>query len=328
MDQMRKTRQKKPWKLITIWLLMIMLAVTMAVPSVSFADGDSSAKDKKESKSEKETKKDKKSKDKKSKKKKKKKKANVYRVERTEKGVLKCWYYDKDGKKSEHSETDAYFIVKFDKGTKDKGTARKKIGKKGKLYYFNEKHKGEKYTGWYQKGKKKYYFKKGKRFRGIKKVDKTWYEFSDENGRLWRKIGDKMDRKMQYYTSNTKYLVAVNLKKHQTRVYKGSKKDWKRIHKWKCVTGKSATPTVKGTFAVGTRGKFFDTGSYKRCWYYTQIYGNYFFHSVPYDRKSKPVKCLDSEVGVSKSRGCIRLKLKNAKWIYNHIPRGTKVVIY
>ena len=35
----------------------------------------------------------------------------MYRVERTEKGVLKCWYYDKDGKKSEHSETDAYFIV-------------------------------------------------------------------------------------------------------------------------------------------------------------------------------------------------------------------------
>ena len=48
------------------------------------------------------------------------------------------WYYDKDGKKSEHSETDAYFIVKFDKGTKDKGTARKKIGKKGKLYCAKE----------------------------------------------------------------------------------------------------------------------------------------------------------------------------------------------
>ena len=317
MKQQREKQLKKAWKMITVWLLMFMLAVTMCVPTASFASGDSGDKEKKSSKTE-ESKKDKK--------KKKKKRKNVYRVIK-EDGKLKCWWYDENGKKSEHSEKDAYFIVKFDKGSKTKGTATKKIGKKGKMYYFNKKHKGKKYTGWYKKGKKKYYFKKGKRYRGIKKIDKTWYEFSDKNGRLWRKIGDNTDKNIQSKTSGTKYLILVKRKKHQIRVYKGKKNDWKRLHKWKCTTGKKATPTPKGTYSIGTRGKFFDTGSYKRCWYYTQIYGNYFFHSVPYDRKSEPVKCLDGDLGVSKSRGCIRLKLKNAKWIYNHIPRGTKVII-
>lgn len=358
--------------MITIWLLMILLAVSMSLPAASFAAEKSntngekadkakvtkqaeSKKDKKKDKDEKkDKKKDKKKKDKKKKKKKKKKKdkdkkkkkkdkdkkkkkdkdkkkkkkrVNCYRVKKKD-GVMKCRWYDEDGKKSDDPEKDAYFFVTFDKGSKTKGTAVKKAGEKGILYHFNKKGKGKKYTGWFEQGSKKYYFKKGKRYRGMKKIKKTWYHFSDENGRLWYKIGDGMDKKAQSYSSHTKYLVVVNLKKHQTRIYEGSKNDWKRIYKWKCVIGKPSTPTPKGTFYVGTRGLHFDTGKNMRVWYYTQFYGSYFFHSVLYDRKSEPVNCVSYRLGKSLSHGCIRLKLKNARWIYRHISSGTKVVIY
>ena len=36
----------------------------------------------------------------------------------------------------------------------------------------------------------------------------------------------------------------------------------------------------------------------------------------------------DGRLGINASHGCVRLALSNAKWIYDNIPRGTKVVIY
>ena len=378
MREEKRTGQHRWWKLITLWLLTVMLAVTMSMPATSFASGDSHSKEKKvtksakESKKDKKDKKDKKKKDKKKKDKKKKKKdkkkkhkkkksknkkkdkdkkkhkkkdkknkkkhnkkkhkkkklRNCYRVKINDKGVMKCWWINKKGKKSKKRQRDKYFIVYFDKGSKIKGIGRKKIGDYGKLYYFNKKGKGKRYTGWYREGNKKFYFKDGKRYRGIKRISRTWFEFSPESGRLWRRIGDGVDRNNQSYSSLSKYLIVVRLKKHQVRVYKGSKNDWKRLHKWKCVTGKSSTPTPKGTFVIGTRGLHFDTGTNMRVWYYTQFWGSYFFHSTLYDRQSEPNNCVSYRLGQSRSHGCIRLDIKNAKWIYDHVPRGTKVIIY
>ena len=49
MKQQREKQLKKAWKMITVWLLMFMLAVTMCVPTASFASGDSGDKEKKSS---------------------------------------------------------------------------------------------------------------------------------------------------------------------------------------------------------------------------------------------------------------------------------------
>ena len=37
---------------------------------------------------------------------------------------------------------------------------------------------------------------------------------------------------------------------------------------------------------------------------------------------------VDGRLGINASHGCVRLALTNAKWIYDNIPVGTKVVIY
>ena len=97
---------------------------------------------------------------------------------------------------------------------------------------------------------------------------------------------------------------------------------------YRCTTGKKSTPTPKGVYTVKAKGKYFNTGRNGRCWYYTQFYGNYLFHSVIYDRSSSPRNVVNGRLGANISHGCVRLALGNAKWIYNNVPSGTKVVIY
>ena len=37
---------------------------------------------------------------------------------------------------------------------------------------------------------------------------------------------------------------------------------------------------------------------------------------------------MDGRLGMGLSHGCVRLQIDNAKWIYDNIPRGSKVVVY
>src|SRR5699024_9243681 len=100
---------------------------------------------------------------------------------------------------------------------------------------------------------------------------------------------------------------------------------WKEVFYWPCTSGAANTPTVKGQFTVKGKGLAFGSGY--TCWYYTQFYGNYLFHSVLYVPGSQSA-LVDGRLGINASHGCVRLALTNAKWIYDNIPVGTKVVIY
>lgn len=62
------------------------------------------------------------------------------------------------------------------------------------------------------------------------------------------------------------------------------------------------------------------------CYYYTQFYNDYLFHSVLYNEGTRVVQ--DGRLGQHLSHGCVRLAIENAKWIYDNIPCGTKVVIW
>lgn len=143
----------------------------------------------------------------------------------------------------------------------------------------------------------------------------------------WKKLSatQAMQSKANSYSSKTKYIIMVNCKTHKVGIYKGKKGSWKNVKYWSCTTGKSSTPTKKGVFTVKAKGLAFGSGY--TCWYYTQFYGNYLFHSVLYQPGSK-TRIKDGRLGISASHGCVRLNINNAKWIYNNIPRGTKVVIY
>ena len=138
---------------------------------------------------------------------------------------------------------------------------------------------------------------------------------------------DPYDDSYQWLSSSTDYSILVDTINHYVTVYEGSRYNWRVVERWQCGDGKSSTPTVKGSFTVGSRGYYFDSGN-ARCFYWTQFYGNYLFHSTLYYQTYSPTSPMDDRVGLGISHGCVRLKLENAKWIYDNIPWGTKVYVF
>ncbi len=137
---------------------------------------------------------------------------------------------------------------------------------------------------------------------------------------------DAMSQNAQGRASSTQWLIMTDTSACQVGVYSGSYGNWKRVALWSCGPGKPSTPTVKGEFTIYGRGKSFGSRTYT-CWYYTQFYGNYLFHSVLYNHGSM-TQIQDGTLGKQVSHGCVRLDINNAKWLYDNIPNGTKVVIY
>ena len=65
--------------------------------------------------------------------------------------------------------------------------------------------------------------------------------------------------------------------------------------------------------------------------YSTRIIGGILFHSVYYYENGNPASLATKEfnkLGTAASHGCIRLAVKDAKWIYDNCALGTTVVIY
>ena len=138
-------------------------------------------------------------------------------------------------------------------------------------------------------------------------------------------ITSDMAMKAQIYNSNTNWLILVDTSQNRVGIYQGSYNNWNETKYWVCTSGASSTPTVKGEFKITGKGMSFGIGY--TCWYYTQFYGNYLFHSVLYYQGSM-TQIKDGRLGINASHGCVRLDINNAKWIYDNIPYGTKVVIY
>lgn len=133
-----------------------------------------------------------------------------------------------------------------------------------------------------------------------------------------------MHARANMYGSTTPYLILVNKSTHKVGVFQGWQGNWNQISYWDCADGKASTPTVEGVFHVGSRGYYFNSGAY-RCYWWTQFYGDYLFHSVLYDWNGV---LQDGRVGMGLSHGCVRLPIDQAKWIYDTIPTGTTVVVY
>ena len=201
----------------------------------------------------------------------------------------------------------------------------------GHWYYFDsdyQMHKG--WLKWSGVQKWSYFYSNGQQAFGTQIIGGYRYVF-DSNGETSAKpvtlpAGQlAMWNKAQNYYSNTNYIILVNSRTHKVGVFRGSSYNWEPVWYWDCTTGAPGSPTVKGTFTVGSRGKSFGSGY--TCWYWTQFYGNYLFHSVLYQPGSMS-RIQDGRLGISASHGCVRLDIECARWIYNNIPRGTRVVSY
>ena len=176
-----------------------------------------------------------------------------------------------------------------------------------------------------------YYVQNGRlnwNYSGYAQIDGQGEYYEVRNGRMVGGPLAKMQSVANNQASSTNYIMIVDRATHRVGVFKGRKNNWTNIKYYKCCVGKPSTPTISGTYTVGAKGKYFDTGTQGRCWYYTQISGNYLFHSVIYDRQSTPKRIIDNSMDAAVSHGCVRLDLDNAKWIYDNIPKNTKIIIY
>lgn len=125
-------------------------------------------------------------------------------------------------------------------------------------------------------------------------------------------------------TSSTNNYILVNLSQQRVYIFYGTDHNWKLINTFSCGSGTAATPTVMGHFCVGVKGLYFKSGTSVYCKYFSQISGNYLFHSILYDKNGN---VLDGNLGAVESHGCIRLALENAKYIYDNIPIGSEIWI-
>ena len=201
----------------------------------------------------------------------------------------------------------------------------------GKLYFFDTDGRRATTKGW--KGHGKYYYYTYEN--GTCAINKTIDGIKvDENGRTTM---TKMDMKAQEYSSNTNYLIMVDKSTYTVCIYKGKKGSWLRVKgEWPCTHGGSLTPegekTIVGRLTKRSEVYGWADFEYSSAAFTMQLSSGNFMHSVlfekgtrgnPYDRW-----IMDPDMYRNYSKGCIRLQLPNAEWVWDNIPKGTKVVVY
>ena len=157
----------------------------------------------------------------------------------------------------------------------------------------------------------------------VRYPDGTWHT---KKATIWTGDEQEMTWKAQQYYSSTNWLILADVTNNHVAIFNGSVGNWKLQKYWTCTSGALDTPTVTGQFTIGSRGYSFGEEHGYSCYYWTQFSGAYLFHSVKYYANTRNI--MDGRLGVNASAGCIRLDIDNAKWIYDYIPSGTKVVVY
>ena len=194
----------------------------------------------------------------------------------------------------------------------------------GAWYYMDAD--GSMHTGWLNLGGTWYYLASSGAMQTGWIYDGSAYYFCAADGHWIPSNAEYRDMLnwAQGYSSATNYLILVDTANCRVGIYYGRYGSWSVSKEFICSPGAPSTPTVKGQFTVQDKGYVFGHGY--SCYYYTQFYNDYLFHSVLYNEGTRVVQ--DGRLGQHLSHGCVRLAIENAKWIYDNIPRGTKVVIW
>ena len=161
--------------------------------------------------------------------------------------------------------------------------------------------------------------------------------FQKKNGLLETGVADEYTQRTMFsetavraeeYVSPYKVYVDISDQKVYVFAWDGSSYS-EKVKTMICSTGKNDTPTPTGTYQAygqlaGEWYYFTKFNCYAK-WAYG-IVGGILFHSVTYNANKKPTGS-ESNLGHKASHGCVRLKVDDAKWIYDHCPYGTTVVI-
>lgn len=263
------------------------------------------------------------------------------------------WTKDKTkaGYQFRYSTTKGKGTVKTLSAATNKQTIQKL--KNGKTYYFQvrvkDQYKNDKKsakwsawktvkvkaatTGWkavVKSGKeygKKYYYVNGV----MQKNKEFWLGklkyYVDKNG-VWRGGSKYMWGRCKKQTSGTDTMLVTSRNRHTVCIFKKIDGTWCCQYEWLCSVGKNGSKTPHGKFYVRSKKKSFGKGH--TCWYATRYHKKYpkaAFHSVLYKTGSK-TKIKDGRLGKNISNGCVRLALKNAKWIYDNLKKKSRILIY
>ena len=134
------------------------------------------------------------------------------------------------------------------------------------------------------------------------------------------------------YAKTHTYCFAVNTSQNLVIAYKlgndGTFCDPEKA--FVCSCGLSSSPTKKGVFKTSDTYRWRQLNGGVWGQWATRITGHYLFHSVPYKAKDpSTLKTAEyNKLGQNASEGCVRLSVKDAKWIQKNCPEGTIVYIY
>lgn len=167
-------------------------------------------------------------------------------------------------------------------------------------------------------------------YRGWTNQNGVWYWYDDNgNATAMSNQAHSLWERIKNYSSQTQYLIAVDVDNPRTVVYQGSAGNWVPIFDWACTTGSPKYNDGYGTwrndnFYIGYNPEpsygvhvWHDPASMMH--YFTNFFLDQGFHSLI---DGVPA---DQQLGYRISHGCIRLEYENALWIYN-APLGTRVV--
>lgn len=127
------------------------------------------------------------------------------------------------------------------------------------------------------------------------------------------------------YSNSDNFRIDVDLTNQKVYVfYKDN-----LLKEWICSGGTDDKPTPVGEFKTTQKGEDFWSNKYNMgAYHWIRFYNDYLFHSVPFDKDNNIIQEEYEKLGSPASHGCIRLEVENARWLYEMLPLGVKVIIY
>lgn len=127
------------------------------------------------------------------------------------------------------------------------------------------------------------------------------------------------------YSNSDNFRIEVDLSRQKVLIYYRDN----LLKEWICSGGTDEKPTPVGEFKTTQKGEWFFSDKYKMgAYHWIRFYEDYLFHSVPFDNEKNMIQEEYEKLGSPSSHGCIRLEVENARWLYEMLPLGVKVMIY
>ena len=194
----------------------------------------------------------------------------------------------------------------------------------GSTWYYINSDGSRVCNNWKRVNGKWYYFEAdGSMVTGWKRIDGYKYYFNG-SGAMVQDLDGVIGRQSSYY-------ITVNRAKCQVMVY--AKSETGRydipVKTFVCSVGLPSTPTPTGTFTTPAKYRWHTLMGPSYGQYCTRIVGGVLFHSVAGSNMTSHNLSAGNYnmLGQPASHGCVRLCVRDAKWIYDNCALGTTVTI-